>query len=787
MKNIYNFRLPHYLFVLLGLFVCSTLQAQFTVSGKLETPTGATIPFYKVLISGAQSQTVLTDQNGNFTVSLQAGEAYSVQPLHCKDYALNGVTSFDMILIDKHITGVQPLNNPYKIIAADVSNNQLIGNFDTTLMRRLILGIETEIPAGNYRSVPKSYNFPNPQNPFFPPFPESYFIPNLDQNHINVDFVVIKIGDVNNTCIYVSNEQCQNFALPSKISGSVFQDNNLDCTLQTGENGLNGWLVSAYDGDNQFSALTQENGTFSIGLVPGTYDLVVTKPNQLWDACTDTIYDVTVADNATELRNFAMQVVNSCPQMDVSLSTLGLRRCFVNIYKVSYCNLGTSTANDARVEVVLDPFFEFSSSTTPSTPLGNNTYSFDLGDVPSGFCGDFNIIFTLSCDAVLGQTHCIEASIFPDTVCNSPASNWAGADLHVTGTCVQDQEVKFTVTNHGGMMTQASNYIVVEDIVVMTPPVQNPFTLASNEQMIITVPATGATVRLEVEQPEGHPWSDKASATVEGCGTNPSGGFSLGMVNQFPIYDQAPYTDTDCRENTGSFDPNDKQGFPKGVSEEHYIPLNQAIDYLIRFQNTGTDTAFTVVVRDTIDANFDVSSLKITGSSHAYRLDILEGNVLQFTFNHIMLPDSNVNEPLSHGYVSFQIKPREGLQEGVVVKNFAAIYFDFNEPVVTNTTSHTYGSQFLEVNHLVFEPDLALEMFPNPTAGELNFLLKSPNQLEGELIIYDNRGRIALKQPFQHNNFTMKGDHLPSGVYFFRIISNEQLMAGGKFIVVDEK
>ncbi len=68
------------------------------------------------------------------------------------------------------------------------------------------------------------------------------------------------------------------------------------------------------------------------------------------------------------------------------------------------------------------------------------------------------------------------------------------------------------------------------------------------------------------------------------------------------------------------------------------------IDYQIRFQNTGTDTAFTVVIRDTLSSWLDVESFKVGISDHTFRTDFEGSNILKFTFDHILLPDSNVNE-----------------------------------------------------------------------------------------------------------------------------------------------
>jgi Secretion system C-terminal sorting domain len=768
------------LFVL-SLFFSQWAFAQVTVTGRITNELNVPLGGFGVLATGTETKVVYTNSNGDYTFSLQQGGSYEIKPLGCQDNALNGLTTFDVVLITKHFGGIQPLDSPYKIIAADLDNNGELGTSDTVTLRSIILGITTQLPAGNWRFVPKSYIFPNPLDPFTPAYPQSISIANLQPQSIpDGDFIAVKVGDVNNSAVAATG--CNDPQLPAVISGKVFRDQTPNCQLDTGETGLAGWTVTATDGTNSFYGSSNSSGGYTIFLLPGTYDIIVNKPNDLWGGCTDTVQNVVVTIANGGLVDFPQQPEVLCPAMDVDLSSAFLRRCFSNRYVVRYCNWGTETANNAHVELELDPFFEFSSSTVPGTLISGNTYSFDLGDIPSGVCGQFRVSFVLNCDATLGQTHCSEASIYPNVMCGTGGA-WTGADLRVSGICTGD-EVQFTVTNHGGDMVAPSNYIVIEDIVVMMPPMQNPFTLAGGASEVITLPANGTTKRMEVEQPAGHPWSDKASATVEGCGTNAGGGFSTGMVNLFPQSDQSPIVDIDCRENTGSFDPNDKQGIPFGVLAEHYIPLQQPIEYLIRFQNTGTDTAFTVIIRDTLHAALDATSIRPLGSSHPYSFNLSGEGVAQFVFSNIMLPDSNVNEAASHGYVKFVIEPKPDTAEGVVTKNSAAIYFDFNEPVITNTTWHTLGSKFLVGASVVFNPSIALDVFPNPTADKLNFLIKSASPLSGILQLFDVAGKQVAFEKFAHNAFTFDANGLKSGHYTYKISTPTGALATGKVVVV---
>lgn len=330
-------------------------------------------------------------------------------------------------------------------------------------------------------------------------------------------------------------------------------------------------------------------------------------------------------------------------------------------------------------------------------------------------------------------------------------------------------------------MTGPASYVVIEDVMIQLN--SGPIQLTANQTETVSVPANGSTWRLEIPQAPYHPWSTLQSAAVEGCGTNAAGGFSTGFITQFPFGDERPSFDLDCQENISSYDPNDKTGFPRGVSPKRYIPKNQEITYKIRFQNTGTDTAFNIVVTDTLPAQLDLSNLRMGSSSHPYTYNVLGQGVLQFLFQNILLPDSNVNEPLSHGFVQFTIRPAADLPNDAVIENDAAIFFDFNDPVITNRTRHTIGEKYLSVSNVSFRPGLELGVFPNPAAGSAAFFLKSAQALHGQLRLFDSRGRLAHTEAFQSNLFQVSTAGLPPGLYYFRVESEGQALAAGKLVV----
>lgn len=142
---------------------------------------------------------------------------------------------------------------------------------------------------------------------------------------------------------------------------------------------------------------------------------------------------------------------------------------------------------------------------------------------------------------------------------------------------------------------------------------------------------------------------------------------------------------TNCFTVVSSFDPNDKEVYPKGIIDT----TDNWLTYSIRFQNTGTAPADNIYILDTLDSNLDLSSFQLLSTSHSAYVQILDGGIAKFNFPNINLPDSNTNELLSHGYVQYRIKMKNNLSNGVIINNTAYIYFDFNPAVVTNTVTNT--------------------------------------------------------------------------------------------------
>ena len=144
---------------------------------------------------------------------------------------------------------------------------------------------------------------------------------------------------------------------------------------------------------------------------------------------------------------------------------------------------------------------------------------------------------------------------------------------------------------------------------------------------------------------------------------------------------------------TCSYDPNDKQATPAGWTEQHFITAGEELEYRIRFQNTGNAPAFNVRIEDQLDiTRLNLNSFTPIAASHSYSTIVTPDGMVQFVFDNIMLPDSVHDEPNSHGWVVYRIRSFDSLLALDVINNSAAIYFDDNEPIITNTYSHTIFS-----------------------------------------------------------------------------------------------
>jgi hypothetical protein len=315
---------------------------------------------------------------------------------------------------------------------------------------------------------------------------------------------------------------------------------------------------------------------------------------------------------------------------------------------------------------------------------------------------------------------------------------------------------------------------------------QGTFQLNPNATLPISMVAkAGKTYRVIAEQTD-LTLGTISSAAIEACVSNPNGN-STGFINQFALGDESPFEDEDCRTVVNSFDPNDKAGFPIGTKAQHFIPKNTELDYLIRFQNSGTDTAFVVVVKDTLSAFLDPATIVTGASSHPYRFTLTDKGVASFIFEKINLPHEKVNKDGSNGFVKFKIKQRANNPIGTVINNHAAIFFDFNLPIITNTTTHTIGENWIQIlstgSEDVKNNLLTLKIYPNPFQENARIEIEDNSYNNLIFNILDLNGKIVRSEKFSGNTLDFDRKNLTQGFYMYQITSEQKVVQTGKMII----
>jgi hypothetical protein len=235
--------------------------------------------------------------------------------------------------------------------------------------------------------------------------------------------------------------------------------------------------------------------------------------------------------------------------------------------------------------------------------------------------------------------------------------------------------------------------------------------------------------------------------------------------------DGIPEADFSYMNIADSFDPNDKQVEPKGQTASGFLPGRSTLQYTIRFQNTGNDTTFVVNVVDSLTKNLDISTFKTIGSSHPFSFiasGTVNSPVLHWTFTNINLLPKSVSELKSQGFVTFSARMRTDLSQGARIENKARIFFDFNDPIITNKTLNVVkddGIPFTSVKETILTPELRL--YPNPAQNRLH--LAAPNLNGQSWKMMDLTGRVVMQGTCSGSDVELDLSTLRKGLYFLRV------------------
>lgn len=224
-----------------------------------------------------------------------------------------------------------------------------------------------------------------------------------------------------------------------------------------------------------------------------------------------------------------------------------------------------------------------------------------------------------------------------------------------------------------------------------------------------------------------------------------------------------------------SFDPNDKtclEGSQIDVTE-----IGNYLHYVVRFQNTGSVAAENIVIKDVLNQKLNWNTVEIIGASHPFRSTLTQGNKLEFFFENIDLPPSSENEEASNGYVAFKVRPKNTVVLNDIITNRAEIYFDYNFPIITNTTA----TQVVLLSTETFDLNSAVSIAPNPTKDKIQVQLDVRVAIQS-ISMYNTLGQLVKEIPIStESTITIDVIEFNSGTYLISF-ETENGKVGKKFV-----
>ncbi|MCU0392646.1 MAG: T9SS type A sorting domain-containing protein, partial [Thermoflexibacter sp.] len=490
------------------------------------------------------------------------------------------------------------------------------------------------------------------------------------------------------------------FINPNYIKGSVYEDINNNCQREPNEKGIPNVIVKVGD----YISTTNKHGDYQIATTTGNYKVssfLSSKKQFIVKNICKPSYSIFFPNNGETRANidFPLQVTH-CSYLSVDIASNRRRRCFRSYTMITYQNEGFGEAQNVQLKVIYPKYVVPIHSSKQWESQQDSLLIFNIGTLKAGQTGRLVITDSVVCgnENIRGLTQCTKAIISPASSCIQLNPAWDKASIAVDGYC-DGKSAHFTIKNIGiGDMKDSTNYRIFFDVALVQ---ERKVKLKAGESLPLVIAAKGRTVRVEADQVPNHPTESEPNTTVDACGRIVFNILAQSPVRQLPQDNKSEHAQTSCMEIIDSYDPNDKQVNPIGVTEKRFIKNTDLLEYLVRFQNTGSDTAYTVVIRDTLSKFLDVSSLAVGASSHSYTWSISgKGNpVLTFTFNNINLPHAKRDEEGSNGFVKFKIRQIASNPIGTKITNRAGIYFDFNSPIITNETLNEIGDPIVKQLH----------------------------------------------------------------------------------------
>jgi len=589
------------------------------------------------------------------------------------------------------------------------------------------------------------------------------------------------------------------YAIPyyNTISGASINDQNKDCVYQSTEQKNYQRIIRLTPGP--YYTTTDNSGAYSFkvdtGNVTNTVQQIRTADENfiLESVCPSDIITVNTSgsNNNYTNKNF-FDRKKSCSLLELKMTVPRLRRCGRNTILISYSNIGSVDVANAEIKVVLPEYLRALSSVPGWNSKNDSLLIYQIPLLGAGQTGGITLIDSVVCgnQGIVGLAQCISASITPKLNCVTPDAAWDKSSIKVVGKCTNGIAY-FTIQNAGsGNMADSSTCRIYQNDTLIF---SGKFKLAIGAVLPVSIPANGSTIRLEADQRPKHPGSSRPRATVEGCiGSTQSLADALkGLVNTVTQDDLDAEEEFICLPIVASLDPNEKEVSPTGVTSNHYVDPSAPLKYTIHFQNTGTDTAFYVKIVDTLDMDLDVTRFSIGNSSHpvSWAISGHPQPVATFEFKNILLTDSTTNNLESQGFIEYTIFADTTKSFGSSIRNKAYIYFDYNDPIITNETMQVLGMPVISdysKSYLVTEGTVingiyysynnnSFSVFPNPLESDLN--IDFTDNTSKKIILYSANG-ISIKEiNGSRSSIHMDVSDLPQGLYLLEVVSeNEERM-----------
>jgi len=520
-------------------------------------------------------------------------------------------------------------------------------------------------------------------------------------------------------------------------------------------------------GTNQIT-LSDKNGFYSMPLTPGSHQLsqVILRDaleRQICPPLASPNIPVTISGPGdVALNNQFLNQTYNCSRLSMSVLQPRFRLCSRGRFTIQYRNDGMGAEPNARIRITLPKLVKIESASRAFSIQTDSSYVFDLGNLAPGQGGTIAVSDTIGCVSTPDSSAraCFSVRMEPLSICaevNPAVINWSGAwlDAKAQYQPVTDK-VRYVIYNRGANMTD-STYLNLFPVDLSVP---KKLKLQAGDSLVFLLPVLDMRgQRLLLQQPANCPIGSFGNLAHVGRNTAV---FYLSFADGW----FSQQTATACPEFRYSYDPNEKLVEPVDPVEP-----GTELNYTIHFENYGNDTAYAVIIADTLPTGLDITTFRMTGSSHDCEPRLagtVDNPVVFFNFLPIRLPGKKQDSVLSKGQVDFKIRLKPTVALGSIHQNKAHIYFDRNEPIITNTTITKVRNpdEPTEVSgRLLTENRMVL--FPNPSRNAVSIGLPTGFE-KTELRITDIQGKVCLRKRISRTS-SVDVSGLQSGVYLILV------------------